>query len=99
MRIYLTDKVSGIDQDLLPDKEYTISLGTGEYNNRFFLNFSNITTGTDDNIQKDDLFRIYSSHGTLKAEINILEGKGLLKIYNLTGQVLFIRTIFEKGLS
>ena len=39
MRIYLTDKVSGTEQDLLPDKVYSLSLGAGEYNDRFFLNF------------------------------------------------------------
>ena len=166
MRIYLTDKVTGLEQDLLPDKEYKISLGAGEYNDRFFLNFSDITNGTDDNSStgtddnnstgtdgnnstgtdgnnstgtdgnnstgtngsntggtdgsntsgsddntasgsddistgKEDIlqneFIIYSSHGTLKAEVNLLAGKGVLKIYNLTGQVLFITTIYQKG--
>ncbi len=43
-RIFLTDLVTGINQDLIPDKAYTINLGTGEYNNRFILNLSNITT-------------------------------------------------------
>ena len=48
IRIYITDITAGIDQDLLPDKKYRVSLGTGEYDNRFFLNFSDIETGIKD---------------------------------------------------
>jgi len=98
MRIFLSDIVAGIDQDLLPDKEYKLFLGTGEYNDRFFLNFSNITTGIVDNTLHNDLFSIYSSHGKLKAEINMLEGEeGTLNIYNILGQVIFTENIHEKG--
>ena len=97
-RIYITDIAAGIDQDLLPDKKYTVSLGTGEYENRFFLNISNIETGITDDTSTDNLFSIYSAHGKLNAEINILErGKGALKIYNLLGQLIFIENIYEKG--
>jgi hypothetical protein len=98
LRIYISDIVTGINQDLLPDKEYKLSLGTGEYNNRFYLNFSNISTGTNDITPKADLFNIYSYQGKIKANVNILEGKGVLKVYNLTGQLLYITTIYHKGI-
>ena len=97
-RIYLSDMVAGMEQDLLPDKEYHVSLGIGEYNNRFFLNFSNIPTGINDITLHNDLFNIYSVKGKLKAEIKSLSGdKGTLKIYNLLGQVIFIKNIYETG--
>jgi hypothetical protein len=97
-RIYLSDVVAGINQDLLPDKEYTVYLGTGEYLNRFFLNFTSITTGIIDNTLDNDLFNIYSYYGKLKADIKILEGKsGTLKVYNIMGQVSAIENIYEKG--
>jgi hypothetical protein len=97
-RIYLTDIATGIDQDLLPAGEYRVSLASGEYDNRFFLNFSNITTGVGETKTDNDLFSIYSSLGNLKAEINILEGeRGNLKIYNLFGQIIYIVNIHEKG--
>ena len=98
MRIYLSDIVAGIDQDLLPDKEYSVSMAAGEYSNRFFLNFSSVATGIKDNSPKPDLFSIYSTKGILKAEINYIEGEeGTLKIYNLLGQAIIIEDVYEKG--
>jgi fibronectin-binding autotransporter adhesin len=97
-RIYLSDIFAGTEQDLLPDKEFTVFLEKGEYLNRFFLNFSNETTGINDNIHTTDLFSIYSSNGILKAQINTISGdRGRLVVYNLTGQVLFIKEVYEKG--
>ena len=97
-RIYLSDNVTGIDQDMIPDHEYKLYLGIGEYDNRFFLNFSDITTDIPEQTVTNDLFSIYSSHGMLKAEVNIVEGgKGIFKIYNLMGQVIFVEKIYEKG--
>lgn len=98
MGISFSDKVTGIDQDLLPDNEYSIYLVAGEYQNRFFLNLSNVSTGISDKTNDIDLFRIYSSHGTLKAEINSLPGEdGILRLYSLTGQLIFIRNIYAPG--
>jgi hypothetical protein len=99
MRIYLTDINAGIEQDLLPDKEYIVSLTKGEYNNRFFLNLSTNTTDIKPEILESlEMFAIYSSHGVLKAEIKRLTGKeGRLIIINLTGQVLFIKEVFDTG--
>jgi hypothetical protein len=98
MSISLYDKIAGIEQDLLPDKEYKISLPTGEYLNRFFLNLSNVATKVPDNNFYPELFSIYCSHGILKAEIDILSGKeGILKITNLTGQTIYLSKVYERG--
>jgi hypothetical protein len=99
MRIYITDTIAGIEQDLLPDKEYRIALEKGEYINRFFLNLSSDPTDVKPDIRDvSDLFTIYSSHGMLKAEIKKLIGKdGRLIISNLTGQILFIKEVFDTG--
>jgi hypothetical protein len=48
MKISVTDKSAGVTQDLLDNKEYQISLDTGEYTDRFILNISNKTTETAD---------------------------------------------------
>jgi hypothetical protein len=98
MRIYLSDNIAGTEQDLLPDKEFSISLEIGEYLNRFFLNLSNITTPVDDNPSGNDLLNIYTYRGILKAEIKTLQGEeGTLMIYNLTGQMIFIEKVYEAG--
>jgi hypothetical protein len=98
MGISLTDNVTGIEQNLLPDNEYSIYLAAGEYQNRFFLNLSNVSTGISGKTNDDDLIRIYSSHGVIKAEINSPPGEnGILKLYDLTGQVIFIRNIYAPG--
>ena len=97
-RIYISDEVEGTQQDLLPDKPFSILLEKGEYLNRFFLNISTVVTDIEDRPQTTDLFSIYSYSGILKAEINVLnEGKGRLVIYNLTGQVLHIKEVFDTG--
>ena len=97
-RIYLSDLVAGVDQDLLPDKEYKITLGEGEYDNRFFLNFTSITTAVSENTLQKDIFSVYSTKGILKADINYLEEKeGTLRIHNLLGQVIFFEKVYKKG--
>jgi hypothetical protein len=96
--IYLTDIAAGTDQNLMNDKEYIISMPQGEYNNRFYLNLSNITTGIPDNNLKPELFSIYSSEGIIKAEIYRLQGKsGTLNIYNLSGQIIYTDRIYTTG--
>jgi hypothetical protein len=99
LRIFISDTVAGIEQDLLQNKEYRISLEKGEYLNRFFLNFSSEPTDINDDIlTTSDLFTIYSSHGVLKADIKELSGNdGRLILINLTGQVLFIREVHDTG--
>ena len=98
MGISLSDKVTGIDQDLLPDNEYSIYLDAGEYQNRFFLNLSNVSTGISGATTDNNLFNIYSSHGILKADIFSLPGEnGILRLFNLTGQLIFIRNIYAPG--
>jgi hypothetical protein len=41
MKISLSDRVTGINQDLLNKNEYKVFLRPGEYTGRFFLNLSN----------------------------------------------------------
>ncbi len=97
-RIYLTDLVAGTEQDLLPDKEYMVSLSAGEYINRFYLNMKEISTDIPDDPLNPDLFSIYSTKGILIALIGRLEGEsGTITVYNLAGQTLFVEKIFEAG--
>jgi hypothetical protein len=99
MEIYLSDIVKDIKQELLNDKNYEVALTTGQYDNRFFLEFHrNIGTGIIYYTSIDDLFSIYCSHGILKLEINTLPGAdGILTISNLTGQILLIKKYYEPG--
>ena len=96
--IYIFDVVTATNNILLPDNEYRVLLNAGDYNNRFFLNFSNITTDMPDFTSGVDLLTIYASYGILKAEINIPQGEnGILTIYNLLGQVILKSNINEPG--
>ena len=98
MRIYLSDITAGIDMDLLPDKEYSLYLSSGEYINRFFLNLSVITTDIQDTRSQKDLFSIYSTHGILKTEIyEISMTEGTLEIFSLTGKINFIKKVYNIG--
>jgi hypothetical protein len=98
MEIYISDIVAKIDQDLLSDKDYRLDLKTGQYENRFFLNFRNIGTGIPDFTAGDDLFSVFCSHGILKLKINTLPAaEGTLLISNLTGQMPLIKKYYEPG--
>jgi hypothetical protein len=99
MKVYLSDKGAGVEQDLTGDKDYRITLAKGEYTDRFFLNLSSVTTGINDGLPSESgMFSIYSTHGTLKAEINVISGnEGRLILTNLTGQVVFIQEVHSTG--
>jgi hypothetical protein len=98
MEIYISDIAAMVEQDLLHDKDYRVSLTTGQYENRFFLNFRNSGTGIIDYTGGSDLFSIYSSNGILKLEIYSLSGAdGTLMICDLTGQILLINKYYEPG--
>jgi hypothetical protein len=98
MEIYISDIAAMVEQDLLPDKDYRVSLTTGQYENRFFLNFRNSGTGITDYTGGSDLFSIYSSNGILKLEIYSLSGAdGTLMICDLTGQIILIKKYYEPG--
>ena len=98
-RVFFSDLVTGTEIDISEGKEYKVSLPAADYRNRFFINFSNINTNTDDtNTGNLESFIIYCSNGILKAEINDLLGnEGLLFITNIIGQKVFTNKIYEKG--
>jgi hypothetical protein len=98
MRVSLLDKLTGTVQDLLNNQEYKISLGIGEYLNRFYLNLSNSITEIPVNFTEPDLFSIYYSKGVLKVNISSLQGgEGSLVLINLLGQTLFTNEVYGEG--
>jgi hypothetical protein len=98
MKIKISDMVSGTENDLLNNKEYKVYLEAGEYKNRFFLNVSEKRTEIPDTSSNNNLFSVYSTHGVIKVHINTEKtGSGSLSIYNLAGQVLFVKKIFDPG--
>jgi len=98
MKIFISDIVANLNQELLPDKNYKVNLKEGQFDNRFFLNFRNIGTGITDYTTGDELFNIFCSHGILKLEINSLPGTdGTLMIYDLIGQILSVNKYYEPG--
>ncbi len=98
MEIFLSDIVAKTEQKLTSGNDYRLDMITGQYENRFFLNFHNLGTGIPDYNAGDDLFSVYCSHGILKLEINTIPAtEGTLIISNLTGQVPLIKKYYEPG--
>jgi hypothetical protein len=96
--IHLSDNVNGARQDLQNGKEYRIYLPSGDYNSRFYLNLTSIATGIPEIPAYKEIFSVYSTHGLLKASINMDPGKnGILTICNINGQILDIRKILASG--
>jgi hypothetical protein len=62
------------------------------------LNLSNPATDVPVVSQDNSWINIYSYNGILKAEINLPDlHSGTLKIFNLTGEALFIYKIYQPG--
>jgi hypothetical protein len=99
MTIFLSDVVAGIEKDLVSGNEYKVNLTSGVYTNRFYLNFKNgVITGDNQIAPDDESITVFSSPGVLKANIKLLpEGRGVLKLSSLTGQVLLNQNVYESG--
>ena len=99
IRIFLSDVTAGTEMDILPGKEYKVSLAAADHKNRFFINFSDISTAIPEYTSGNaDPVIIYSSHGMLFAEINELYGdRGRLVLTDLSGRVLFSESIYSIG--
>jgi hypothetical protein len=97
-KIFINDKTSETEHDLSNKQEFKIFLKAGEHTGRFFLNLRSVATEIPDTREDDDLFSVYTSHGMIESYINTDKtGPGILSIYNLTGQVLFVKRIVESG--
>jgi hypothetical protein len=103
MRIFITDAVAGTEHDLIPDEEFKLFLNDGEYENRFFLNFSEdagrpeIITSTTENKISPGIFNIYYSGETLHTETSNQGVAGSLTISNLLGQTLYTTRVYDDG--
>ena len=96
--IYLSDLVTGENQDLQDGGEYSVSLASGEYTNRFFLNITSTPTEILNIRSDEELFRVYYSKGILRAYVTLNSGDdGTMVITNMTGQSAFITKIYESG--
>ena len=96
--IYISDLTAGTQQDLLPPNEFSVTLAKGEYNNRFFLNFTNLTTSIPETEVKTDFISIYSYQGKIRATIQNIQGNsGMLSVYNFSGQEVFTAKIYDTG--
>ena len=100
MEIYFTDTIAKVRQLVDRMNGYEANLAAGQYDNRFFLEFRNLSTGIPDNTaQPEDLFNIYSTGGILKLEINELYGReGTLTLINFTGQILLTCKYYDRGI-
>lgn len=96
--IYLNDKLTGTNQNLLTDKEYRLYLDAGEYTDRFSLFMTSIPTEIPEVVPENEPLNILNFQGILKAEINLSNGEeGTLIISNLAGQILFITKVHDSG--
>jgi hypothetical protein len=95
--VYLTDAVTNMETKLTDIAEYQVNLLTGEYLDRFYLNAKSIITRINES-GTEDYFKIYMVDGRLNVIVNTLSGgAGIIRIYNLTGQILFIDRIYAPG--
>ena len=96
-RIYITDVASDTEYDLLDNKEYRVYLKAGEYKDRFYLNLSSVATEIPET-GSDESFTVYSLNGIIKTFANTAQiSDGVLTVYNLAGQVLFVERNIEAG--
>ena len=89
--VYLSDTKTGIRQDLQNAPPYRLYLASGEYKNRFFLNFSTKepAQGGSSGTPSNGLFNVYSAGGTLFVNGNLTPGeKGEVRVFDMRGQMV-----------
>ena len=98
LSISITDIVTGTEQTLLSDNKFEVYLPAGKYEERFFLNISDIKTSVGGHRADPELFTAYYANGVLNTEIDIPDVKnGILLITNLYGQTICSNKINEPG--
>jgi hypothetical protein len=98
LKIYLRDKLTGANINMLLNKDYRVSLLAGDYNDRFYLAFLKSITGINDPEAPSVIFTAYASAGIIKATVNTLAGKyGVITVNDLNGRPLFIKKVYETG--
>ncbi|HEX2974923.1 MAG TPA: hypothetical protein VHO68_03220, partial [Bacteroidales bacterium] len=97
-RIILTDELKNEQHDLLSESGYKVSLEAGDHKGRFFIGFEkDLSTGVK-NLENDRLFRVYSSHGIVYADISSgIKGQGVLSISSVSGQTFYTMKVFDNG--
>lgn len=96
--ITLTDNVTGVSQVLQTGTSYSVYLPAGDYGNRFFLSISDLYTAIPTVDPESDPLMVYSSHGTITADIVIAPGsKGIITVCSVTGQVIYSGGINDSG--
>jgi hypothetical protein len=89
--VYLSDVKTGIRQDLQHGPPYRLYLASGEYTNRFFLNFSTKepAAGGGSGIPANGPFQAYGAGGTIFVNGNLNAGeKGEVRVMDLRGQLV-----------
>ncbi len=89
--VYLSDTKTGIDRDLLTAPPYRLYLASGEYKNRFFLNFSTkepAASGSSGTLPNGPL-QAYGSAGALFVNGNLNAGEqGEVRVFDMRGQLV-----------
>ncbi|MCU0409656.1 MAG: T9SS type A sorting domain-containing protein [Bacteroidales bacterium] len=98
-RVFLLDKVTGIEKELKNHEEYNIALDQGEYLNRFFLNvYASSTVIPDSDAVQREEFNVYCSKGIIVADfLTEYTGQGFLVITNTLGSGMLSFKIPQAG--
>ena len=96
--LILSDVEEGIDHDLMPGNQYSVTLPAGEYPDRFLIYLNSFPTGME-NVKTDEFsFRTYYTRGTLVSDINMTSAtNAVMTVTDITGNVKFIEKIYEPG--
>jgi hypothetical protein len=89
--VYLSDTKTGVKQDLLTAPPYRLYLASGEYKNRFFLNFSTKepTGGVSSGTLPNSALQAYGAGGALFVNGNLNPGeKGEVRVFDMRGQLV-----------
>ncbi|HRW84441.1 MAG TPA: DUF2341 domain-containing protein [Bacteroidales bacterium] len=97
--VFIYDQTEGISRSLLDNGNYSVFLTAGEYQNRFFLDINNFTTGTNE--EKETItepFHAWVAGDVVMMDVNRVNGNSaIIKITSLTGQTLFEKRVHEAG--
>ncbi|MFO7575345.1 MAG: hypothetical protein R6W67_09330 [Bacteroidales bacterium] len=97
-RLFIYDMDEETEQDIYSGESYSIFLLKGDYNSRFFLCFSSLTTDSRDIDTDDNSLKVWQSYGTLRLDIaKMPASSGMVDIFDSSGRVLLRKKVFYPG--
>jgi len=96
--VYLYDDATKVNHSLTFEKDHTVYLEAGEYDNRFLIKLAKGSSLIPSDSDQPDLLNATSYNGNVIVDVQLKTGgKGMIYINSISGKNVFKKEIYEGG--